>query len=171
MTFFPDAARPNASSGFAPPPTNVTQQTFHNVYTYSKAKLWIAYSVAIIAAAIAAILGLIAVAASRASYSSSNSFSSTFRLARGAYLSMDVRSGDLDGRDPLPAHLVKAKVWPEHSQTLQASRVDSMLLSRRSRTESIALSERPKFKSQTSSASLLGSQPDNESPARSWSAL
>lgn len=149
----------------------MTHQTFHNVYTYSKAKLWIAYSSAIIVTAIAAILGLVAVAASGASYSGSNSFSSAFRLARGAYLNTDVREEDLDGRDPLPEHLAKAKMWPEQSGTMQASRVDSMLLSRRSRTESIALTERPKHASRTSSLSLLGGQTDVEAPAKPWAAV
>lgn len=110
------------------------------------------------------------VAASGASYSSSSSFSSAFRPARGAYLSTEVRDSDLDGKDPLPEHLAKAKMWPEHSRT-QASRVESMLLSRRSRTESIALSERSKYKSRSSSASLLAGTIDVETPAKSWSAL
>ncbi|KAK5167743.1 uncharacterized protein LTR77_007442 [Saxophila tyrrhenica] len=163
--------QPNASSAFAPPPVNVTHRTFHNVYTYSKTKLWITYSVAITVTAITAILGLIAVAASGASYSSSNSFSSAFRLARGAMLSTDMRNEDFDGRDPLPAHLAKAKMWPEHTRTSQASRVDSILLSRRSRTSSIALSERPKTQSRRSSASLLGVPPDIEPPTKPWSAF
>lgn len=90
-------------------------KTFHNVYTYSVRKLWIAYGVAIIVTAISAMLELVAVAASGASYSSSNSFSAIFRLARGALMSTDVQSGDLDGKEPLPEHLAKAKIWPEQS--------------------------------------------------------
>lgn len=85
------------------------------MYTYSRAKLWVAYACAISVTAIAAILGLVAVAASGASYSSGNSFSSALRLARGAYLNTNLRDTDLDGKDPLPEHLAKAKMWPEHS--------------------------------------------------------
>jgi hypothetical protein len=158
--------RPNASSAFASQPVNVTHETYHNVYTYSTAKLWIAYGIAIIFTAIAALLGLIAVAASGASYSSSSNFSSTFRLATGALLSATVRDQDLDGRDPLPAHLVKAKMWPQQSLPTQAG-----LSSRRSQTEYIALDERQRLKSARSSVSLLRGGPDIEPPARPWSGL
>lgn len=58
-----------------------------------------------IATAIAALLGLVAVAATGKSYSSSSHFSATFRLATGAMLSASMRDEDVDGRDPLPAHL------------------------------------------------------------------
>lgn len=165
------STRPNASSPLASKPVNVTHETYHNVYTYSKTKLWISYSVAILFTTVASLLGLVAVAASGASFSSSSNFSSAFRLARGAFLSDDVREEDQDGRDPLPAYLANAKMRPKQPRAMQPSRVDSMLLSPRSRRESIALDERPRVKSTSSSASLLGGQVDLEPPAKPWSAL
>lgn len=45
----------------------------------------------------------------QASYS--DDFSTTFRVARGAHLSVPVEGDDVKGADPLPKHLVNAKVW------------------------------------------------------------
>lgn len=141
---------PNASSAFAPPPVNVTHETYHNVYHYSRDKLWIAYGIAINVSVIVALLGLFTVATAGASYSSSSNFSSTYRLATGALLSATMRDEDLDGRDPLPAYLAGAKIWPHQSQAAEGS-----LLRPRSRTYDIALDDRPPPKSASTGYSLL----------------
>lgn len=101
--------RPNTESAFAPPLTKVTYNTYHNVYAYSPTKLWIAYGVAILFAVISSLMGLFAIAANGASYS--HSFSSIFRFARGATMSVELKHSDTFGRDPLPNYLSRAKIW------------------------------------------------------------
>lgn len=102
-------SRPNPESAFAPPPINVTYHDFHNVYSYSPVKLWLAYGLAIIFATVAASIGLTTLMANGASFGSN--FSAVFLVGRGATMSVEPRSDDMSGRDPLPSRLSKAKVW------------------------------------------------------------
>ena len=101
--------RPNLTSAFAPPQANVTFHAFHNVYVYSALKLWIAYGLAILFTATASVIGLFAMDANGASYS--HNFSSIFRAARGAKISVELKDEDTLGNDPLPSYLSAANVW------------------------------------------------------------
>ena len=100
--------RPDIRSAFAPPPTNVTIHSYHNVYAYSAMKLWIAYGLAIFAAIFALAFGLSAILANGASYS--HTFSSIYRAARGSAMSVALKEEDTDNSDPLPEYLARAKV-------------------------------------------------------------
>lgn len=107
--------RPNPASAFAPPLTQVTLNNFHNIYVYSAMKLWIPYGIAILITSIGACVGLWSIALSKASYS--DNFSTVFRVARGALLTVDVDPSDLRGEDPVPLKLKVAPVclgpeWP-----------------------------------------------------------
>ena len=102
------SSRPNYSSATAPQPVSVTLPAFRNVYVYSALKLWAAYGVAVFLAGLAVFLGLVTICLNGVSYSST--FSTVFRVARGADVSVELQEEDLDGRDPLPKHLAKAQV-------------------------------------------------------------
>lgn len=56
-----------------------------------------------------ALVGLITVAANQASYSLG--FSTVLRASKCAYTNVQLTEDDADIRDPLPPHLVKAKIW------------------------------------------------------------
>lgn len=87
------------------PKTPVASEDYHNVYSYTRQRLWIAYGVALFCATIAVALGLHAVFASGASYSSE--FSTILRVSRHAHLGHEVVQCDATGRDPLPKYLAK----------------------------------------------------------------
>ena len=103
-----DQSRPNVTSAFAPQPVRVTLHNFHNVYVYSAAKLWIAYGLSVLFTLIATAIGLQALITEAASYRSN--LSTVFRIARGAFVSVDMDEDDLDGADPMQPHMTKAKV-------------------------------------------------------------
>lgn len=94
---------------FAPAPANVTFHNYHNVYTYSAWKLWVAYGLAIFFASICALGGLIIIGANQASYSLG--FSTVLRASKCAYTNVQLTEDDADIRDPLPPHLKKARIW------------------------------------------------------------
>lgn len=102
------AFRPQADSAFAPPPTNVTFNTYHNVYVYSVAKLWIAYGIAIVAAAAMSLLGLFVIFASEESYG--QRFSSVFLFAHGAAIQPAVHEAHASAEDSVPEYVKKAVV-------------------------------------------------------------
>ena len=112
------SSRPNYSSIYAPPSTDVNLPAYHNIYAYSEWKLWLAYSIAILLAAIAVFVGLVAMILNGASYS--NNFSTVFRVARSAEINVTIEGDDEDGRDPLPSYLSKAQV--RLSRTLGTSK-------------------------------------------------
>lgn len=102
--------RPNYSSKSAPPPATVTFHKYHNIYIYSKWKLWLPYGIAILLTAIAVIVGFIAILLNGASYR--DEFSTVFRVAKGAEIKPgDIQDEDLDGKDPMPKYLSKVKVY------------------------------------------------------------
>jgi hypothetical protein len=68
-------------------------------------KLWIAYALATLGAAVPVALGLYTIFATGASYS--NEFSTILRVSRRAHLDKDVSDLAADGRDPLPKDLAK----------------------------------------------------------------
>lgn len=87
---------------------NVTFNNFHNVYTYSPVKLWLAYGLAIFFTTVAAALGLLALVSNGASHSLD--FSAIFLVARGSTISEEPTSKDMAGEDPLSDRLAKSKV-------------------------------------------------------------
>jgi hypothetical protein len=72
---------------------------------YTVRRLWIAYALATLGAAIPVALGLYTIFATGASYS--NEFSTILRVSRRAHLDKDVSDLAADGRDPLPKDLAK----------------------------------------------------------------
>lgn len=100
--------RPNKSSSYKPPQSQVTFTTMSPVYEYSDYKLWLAYGLAITISVITVIAGLIVMYLSSAAYNSS--FSMILRLGRGAHLSREIVDGDHDGKEPLPKYLEKATI-------------------------------------------------------------
>lgn len=81
---------------------------YENVYVYSAWKLWLAYGIAIALAAASVGLALITIWVSKASFS--DNFSTIFRVARGADVSVVIQTQDMTGEDPLPSYLSKARV-------------------------------------------------------------
>jgi hypothetical protein len=102
------ADSPNASSPFKPPVANVTFSNFENVYLYTAGKLWLAYGIGICCTLVAVIAGLASVFANGASYS--NNFSTVMRVTHGASINTSIGAADMQGEDPLPAHLAAATV-------------------------------------------------------------
>lgn len=100
--------RSDPESEFAPPLTKVTYHNYHNEYVYSASKLWIAYGIAIFIAAVISIVGVVVIFVNGASHSFD--FSSIFRFAWGATISVPIRDEDATAHDPLPAYLAAAKV-------------------------------------------------------------
>jgi hypothetical protein len=100
--------RPNYTSPYAPPKTNVTIQSWRNVYAYSPALLWLPYGVSIALATVAIILGTICLVSNGASFSSK--FSTILRVSHEANLTTPVREVDTNGRDPLPNYLAQAEL-------------------------------------------------------------
>lgn len=98
-------SRPNATTYASLPKTPVASEDYHNVYLYTRPRLWIAYGIALLCAIIAVTLGLHAVFASGASYSSE--FSTILRVSRHAHLSHEVAQCDATGWDPLPRYIAK----------------------------------------------------------------
>jgi hypothetical protein len=88
------------------PKTPVASATYHNVYSYTRHRLWVTYGVALLCATVAVAIGLYAIIASGASYS--NEFSTILRVSRHAHLDHEVARRDAAGRDPLPKYLMKA---------------------------------------------------------------
>jgi hypothetical protein len=72
---------------------------------YTVRRLWIAYALATLGAAVPVALGLYTIFATGASYS--NEFSTILRVSRRAHLDKDVSDLAADGRDPLPKDLAK----------------------------------------------------------------
>ncbi|KAK3624645.1 hypothetical protein LTR56_020895 [Elasticomyces elasticus] len=101
--------QPNYSSPYAPARlTNVTFNRYHNVYEYSTATLWVAYTVAILFTLVSLVLGMISMVLNDGSYR--NDFSTILRTTRTAIVSVEVDDADTDGRQPVPRHLAKARV-------------------------------------------------------------
>lgn len=109
----------HCTTSSSPKLTEVTKITYHNVYIYTKYKLWIAYGLAIACASTAVAIGLYVIFSTRASYS--GDFSTFLRVARGAALSNEVDSKDADGRDPLPGYLKKSSIAVSSERQIQSA--------------------------------------------------
>ena len=86
----------------------VTFSTLHNVFVYSRLHLWLAYGPAVLVLTLIVIAGLVSTLRNGASFS--DNFSTILRLSRGANLDTTISGDDLDGKDPLPRYLKRAKI-------------------------------------------------------------
>ena len=93
----------------------MASSTYHNVYQYTRRRLWITYGVSLLCATVAVALGLHAIIAGGASYS--NEFSTILRVSRHAYLDHEVAQCDAAGTDPLPKYLAKATLTIAKDET------------------------------------------------------
>jgi hypothetical protein len=93
------------------------------VYSYAAWKLWIAYGIAILLSALAVMVGAIYIELNAATFS--DNFSTIFRIAKGAEISVPIDEKDLDGRDPLPTYLARATIRPMSVAGLAASKQHS----------------------------------------------
>lgn len=101
--------RPNYSSPFAPEAqTKVTLTTYHNVYSYSKRTLYIAYGASISFTVLAVAIGVGSLFSNGASYD--RNFSTLLRVARTAALSEEITAEDGNGYQPLSKRLENARV-------------------------------------------------------------
>lgn len=117
--------QPNSSSPYAPPLTNVTLPMYQTVYLYAPFKLWVAYGLATLFAAIAVLIGLLAIFSNGITYS--NHFSTILRTARYAQMKTTILPEDADGKDPLPIYLARASVtFSDGHSTLEKRRLSSV---------------------------------------------
>ncbi|KAF2790960.1 hypothetical protein K505DRAFT_250056 [Melanomma pulvis-pyrius CBS 109.77] len=100
--------QPNLTSPYAPPASNVTLTTYHNVYSYSVSKLWIAYGLSIGFSTICVLAGLRTLVSNRAYYSAD--FSTVLRALKASHLSVKIDPADTDGKQPLPKYIGGAKI-------------------------------------------------------------
>jgi hypothetical protein len=94
------------------PETNVTLTSYHNIYVYTRSILWTAYGVAIGVTFLGVLAGSLVYLLNHGSYSSK--FSTILRVTRGATVSADLSMEDCNGLDPLPEHLVSARMATGH---------------------------------------------------------
>lgn len=112
---------------YAPPDTNVTFTTYHNVYVYSLSILWLVYGTAIVVTCLSVLVGIMAYTSNKGSYSTK--FSTIFRITRDASLSVPILAEDTGGLDPLPEYLAKRsitfngpeRIHPSHKRSIQQS--------------------------------------------------
>lgn len=110
--------RPDYASQYAPALTNVTFHTYHNIYTYSADKLWIAYGVAICAAVVASLLGLFVMLVETSSYSMQ--FSSIFLFARDVEIDYPDGLGSAEiAKEAVSVNLGKTRVCSGVNRVLE----------------------------------------------------
>ncbi|KAI0540607.1 hypothetical protein GGR58DRAFT_521681 [Xylaria digitata] len=98
--------QPNLTSDFAPPKVNVSTTSYVVEYNYSARQLGVAYGIAVAVTIIAMFIGFLAIRSNGVSYT--NDFSSIYRVAHQAVLSVAMRPEDTDGAYPLADYLGKA---------------------------------------------------------------
>jgi len=98
---------------------------YQTVYLYAPFKLWVAYGLATLFAAIAVLIGLLAMFSNGITYS--NHFSTILRMARYAQMKTTILPEDADGKDPLPIYLARASVtFSDGHSTLEKRRLSSV---------------------------------------------
>ncbi|KAI0523918.1 hypothetical protein F5B22DRAFT_643025 [Xylaria bambusicola] len=100
--------QPNLTSEFAPPKVNVSMTSHSVEYNYSAGELAVAYGTAAAVAIAVISVGFIAIRSNGASYTTD--FSSIYRVAHQAVLSIAIRPEDTDGAYPLADYLGKARL-------------------------------------------------------------
>ncbi|CAG7980097.1 unnamed protein product [Penicillium nalgiovense] len=103
----------------AVPDTNVTINSYRNIYIYTRSVLWAAYGTALGVTALCVTAGILLYLSTAGSYSSK--FSTIFRVTRGAMVSIDLSIEDYSGLDPLPDHIANAEIATGYNQGYQAT--------------------------------------------------
>ncbi|OQE10102.1 hypothetical protein PENFLA_c093G02106 [Penicillium flavigenum] len=98
----------------AVPDTNVTINSYRNIYIYTRSVLWAAYGTALGVTALCVTAGILLYLSTDGSYSSK--FSTIFRVTRGAMVSVDLSMKDYSGLDPLPDHIANAEITTGYNQ-------------------------------------------------------
>jgi hypothetical protein len=98
-----DCCSPNYASPFAPADPTVQNQTAQIIYQYAASTLWLTYGLAVGVSAACVLVGTAVVLGQHAAYSSK--FSTTLRVATGAYLDGYIAPEDQGGQDPLARYL------------------------------------------------------------------
>ncbi|KAJ5398480.1 hypothetical protein N7465_008969 [Penicillium sp. CMV-2018d] len=96
------------------PNTNVTINSYRNVYVYTRSILWAAYGTALGVTALCVIAGIILYLSADGSYTTK--FSTIFRVTQGAMVSIDLGMKDYSGLDPLPDHIANAQMTTGYNQ-------------------------------------------------------
>ncbi|KAI1323014.1 hypothetical protein F5Y16DRAFT_384914 [Xylariaceae sp. FL0255] len=89
--------------------TNVTTNTYQNVYAYSPSLLWAIYGISIGTTVVSVILGCAVATIAQGGYSMK--FSTNLRVVSNIRLSDAIHLEDTAGKDPLPARLEKTLVY------------------------------------------------------------
>lgn len=98
----------------AVPDTNVTINSYRNIYIYTRSVLWAAYGTALGVTALCVTVGVLLYHSTDDSYSSK--FSTIFRVTQGAMVSIDLSMKDYSGLDPLPDHIANAEISTGYNQ-------------------------------------------------------
>ncbi|KAJ5873204.1 hypothetical protein N7455_003747 [Penicillium solitum] len=102
----------------AVPNTNVTINSYRNVYVYTRSILWAAYGTAIGVTVLCVTAGILLYLSADGSYTSK--FSTIFRVTQGAMVSIDLGMKDYSGLDPLPDHIANAQMTTGYNQDYPA---------------------------------------------------
>ncbi|KAK5635539.1 hypothetical protein RRF57_011251 [Xylaria bambusicola] len=100
--------QPNLTFELAPPKVNVTTTSYPLEYNYSACELGVAYGIAVAVTIVVISVGFLAIRSNGASYT--NDFSSIYRVAHRAVLSVEIQPEDTDGAYPLADYLGKANL-------------------------------------------------------------
>lgn len=102
----------------AVPNTNVTINSYRNIYVYTRSILWAAYGTALGVTALCVTAGILLYLSADGSYTSK--FSTIFRVTQGATVSIDLDTKDYSGLDPLPDHIANAQMTTGYNQDYPA---------------------------------------------------
>ncbi|KAJ5979405.1 hypothetical protein N7501_002747 [Penicillium viridicatum] len=102
----------------AVPNTNVTINSYRNVYVYTRSILWAAYGTALGVTALCVTAGILLYLSADGSYTTK--FSTIFRVTQGAMVSIDLAMKDYSGLDPLPDHIANAQMTTGYNQDYPA---------------------------------------------------
>ncbi|CAI7599362.1 unnamed protein product [Penicillium discolor] len=121
------------------PNTNVTINSYRNVYVYTRSILWAAYGTAIGVTVLCVTAGILLYLSADGSYTSK--FSTIFRVTQGAMVSIDLGMKDYSGLDPLPDHIANAQMTTGYNQDYPAKMTSATPLGHREPAASSQLLE------------------------------
>ncbi|KAJ5197585.1 hypothetical protein N7449_008064 [Penicillium cf. viridicatum] len=102
----------------AVPNTNVTINSYRNIYVYTRSILWAAYGTALGITALCVTAGILLYLSADGLYT--GKFSTIFRVTQGAMVSIDLGTKDYSGLDPLPDHITNAQMATGYNQDYPA---------------------------------------------------
>ncbi|KAJ9491900.1 hypothetical protein VN97_g1351 [Penicillium thymicola] len=102
----------------AVPDTNVTINSYRNIYVYTRSILWAAYGTALGITALCVTAGILLYLSADGSYTSK--FSTIYRVTQGAMVSVGLGMKDYSGLDPLPDHIANAQMTSGYNQDYPA---------------------------------------------------